>query len=201
MFLLSLEGPASDIKKIFSARVVNLEGFYAVTPLHFHPEKTKRGSEKQLKLGNSHLQSWPAGFRHRGLMMDSCLVAKVCIVCLCLRPSKIQRIFILRPFQVSWFPHRGEMFLRHHLKTMLWVSYLMFCAEKAKGDACFEHLLCQPSTEIHVLLWSRFFERSRKLLDEITIKSNIHVCQKRKNQLLKQFCPEFNTCVMVVPSE
>lgn len=57
MFLLSLEGPASDIKKIFSARVVNLEGFYAVTPLHFHPEQTKRGSEKQLKLGNSHLQS------------------------------------------------------------------------------------------------------------------------------------------------
>lgn len=69
MFLQSLEGPASDIKRVFSAHVVNLEGFYTGTPFHFHAKKTKRVSEKQLKLGNSHLQSQPAGFRHRAFMI------------------------------------------------------------------------------------------------------------------------------------
>lgn len=68
MFLLSLEGPALGIKKMFSTHVVNLEGFYTVTPLHFHPKQTKKGSEK--KLGNSCLQSQPAGFRHRAFMMS-----------------------------------------------------------------------------------------------------------------------------------
>lgn len=70
---------------------------------------------------------------------------------------------------------------------------------RKQGDACFENLLCHPFTEIYVLLLSRFFKRSRKLFDEITIKSNIHVYQKKK--LLKKLCPEFNTCVMVVRSE
>lgn len=58
-------------QKALSAHVVvsRLEGFYTMTPQHCRLKKTQRGSEKQLKLGNTLVQSWPAGFRCRTFTM------------------------------------------------------------------------------------------------------------------------------------
>lgn len=105
----------------------------------FIPSKQKRALKSswswEIRVCSPNLQVSGIGHLWCPLMMDTCLVAKMCIVCLCLRPSKIQRIFIYfnTHFEVSWFPPRGEMFLSHHLKTaMLWVSYLMSSAEKTR---------------------------------------------------------------------
>lgn len=105
----------------------------------FIPSKQKRALKSswswEIRVCSPNLQVSGIGHLWCPRVMDTCLVAKICIVCLCLRPSKIQRIFIYfnTHFEVSWFPPRGEMFLGHHLKTaMLWVSYLMSSAEKTR---------------------------------------------------------------------
>lgn len=105
----------------------------------FIPSKQKRALKSswswEIRVCSPNLQVSGIGHLWCPRVMDTCLVAKICIVCLCLRPSKIQRIFIYfnTHFEVSWFPPRGEMFLSHHLKTaMLWVSYLMSSAEKTR---------------------------------------------------------------------
>lgn len=84
-------------QKAFSAHVVNLEGFYTVTPLRFHPKKTQRGSEKQLKFGDRLLHPWPAGFGCRTFTMsvhDGHLVSKMSVLHLCLRPPITPRRLI-----------------------------------------------------------------------------------------------------------
>lgn len=143
MLLLSLEGPALDFKKkVFSACAVvsSPEGFYTMTPHHCHPKKTQRSSEKQLKLGNALLQSWPAGFRCRTFAAHArwtfavCSVSKMCAVHLCLRPLLIQSTVIsfnIHFVEVFWFSPRVGMFPSHQLKTTIrWVSCLMSSAGK-----------------------------------------------------------------------
>lgn len=177
-----------------------LRGF--ILELHFifmlrkQKESLKSSWSWEIHICSPNLQVSGIGHLWYPCTMDICLVAKICIVCLW--PFKNPKNVYLTPFEVSWFPHRGEMLLRHHLKE--YCAGLTYCPVLRKqGDACFNNLLCHPFTEIYVLLLSRFSKRGRKLFDEITIKSNIHVYHKKK--LLKKLCPEFNTCVMVVPSE
>lgn len=77
--LTKLRRSSFRFQKAFSACVVNLEGFYTVTPLRFHPKKIERGSEKQLKFGDRLLHSWPASLRCRTFTMsvhDGHLVSK-----------------------------------------------------------------------------------------------------------------------------
>lgn len=103
----------------------------------FIPSKQKRALKRSwgIHVCSPNLQVSGTGHLWCPYMMDTCLVAKMCIVCLCLRPSKIQRIFISfnSHFEVSWFLPRGEMLRSHCLKTtMLWVFYLMSSAEKTR---------------------------------------------------------------------
>jgi len=67
--LAKLRRSSFRFQEVFSSHVVHLKELYRIQ-LCFHPKKTQRGPEKQLKLGNTLLHSWPGGFRCRTFTMS-----------------------------------------------------------------------------------------------------------------------------------